>query len=35
MAKDNQLETDGRRWARVIGTEKEDVREFMAAAAVT
>jgi hypothetical protein len=35
MAKDNRLETDGWRWARVIGTEKEDVREFMAAAAVT
>jgi hypothetical protein len=35
MAKDSRLETDGRRWARVIGTEKEDVREFMAVAVVT
>ncbi len=35
MAKDSRLETEGRRWARVIGTEKEDAREFMAAAVAT
>jgi hypothetical protein len=35
MAKESRLETDGWRCPRVIGTEKEGVREFMAAAAVT